>query len=241
MQMFRPFLFLFCWWMAAACANRQPTLEYSLPPDHPALGHWIAKSYTDSVRQLESTQAAANLLSGITEFHVSIDSVRWVFGNSERKSSPIAFLGSDHLVSNGIALYWNKVQGYVGVAHKKSMGLFARSPVVQGHFTGLEQFIINNLLAGTYHLAPNGTSAAIGTNGMVQGLKGMASIKPILLAQELGNFDILQITDEEGNTSFKGWGWVGDTLVIYHLIPGQDYTYGRGRIWLRLVITEGIG
>ena len=214
-------------------------VENSLKEEVP-LGSWLSKKYAEALLDNLSPYKCASKYDEVTELNIAGDEVSLVYRNTEGVKSAFYLDTLDGISLNmedGTVL--SKVGDELRLKNDKNRQMFIQVETPPAPQSILNHFVMARLFAGTYK-GING-KVKIDVNGKVKGLDTYTELKVFTRFDELGDFDMLALTNPAGDTTYFGWEIQDGVIVLYHLVPGTSYLYEKGEEWLRLALIEAVG
>lgn len=217
-------------------ASLDTTKESTLPTLE---GSWLSRSYANALLDNLSPYRCAKNFDELTEVAATSQKAVLVLRNMEGVEVNYAFNDAEEhfTLQNGWIATLKKGELTIKDGKKKYQLIKVESP---GHSQSiLNHFVMSRLFAGTYKSDKG--KIKIDINGKLEGWDDFVALKVFTSFDELGDFDMIELTKIDGATKFYGWEMKNGVLILYDLIPGVEYLYEKGEEWTRLALIEAVG
>lgn len=198
-------------------------------------GSWINKDYAISLQTKLSPYASVDKLEGISEAKISKGDVLIGLNNTEAISKLFLELKEDQLDFEGGSI---KVisQDEIEIDFEGNKANLLKVNTTSDEASVVDFYVLNNVLSATYK-NPNGDEITIKGDGTIAS-KDFISIKVLSRFDELGDFDLLELTTVDGTTTWYGWEIRNNDLWLYNLKPGKSHIYKKDDVWQKWSLVQ---
>ncbi|MBX7243565.1 MAG: hypothetical protein K1X92_17635 [Bacteroidia bacterium] len=217
-------------------------------------GHWLLKSYADQLLLQKSTYETQERTGRMTElvFSKTLKDTVWVcYNNSEGAKYRVKFSGNNKAVFEAMNEKYELVLGEnSGTRQLTCKGkdgyeeIFIFVDTQEEGFAAVNKWVNFNMLSGGY--APSiemgmrlrgelNTSVWFKSDGTVMGIPGFDKYEILTHFDDIADFDVLKIyNSQSGKMEWLGWEAKSNRLILYKLIPADEYQFKKDEIFLQL-------
>lgn len=219
-------------------------------------GHWIKKSYVNNLMTKKSTFLLQEHTGEITEMVINKtlgDTILVCFGNSEGAKYPLNYMGNNQAFfeispSDNISMTVEKedksAREIAFTSTNGSVERFIFMYVEGNDFNAVHTWVNQNMLTGNYSTSvemgmrlrgPQDASVWFNTDGTLTGIPGFDKYEILTHFDDIANFDVVKLMNSQTEkVVWKGWESKNNRLILYNLVPSDDYIYKKDKIYKQL-------
>lgn len=207
---------------------------------NPLMGYWISRAYNKELLDNLSPYKCSRNINGITELWINEKMAKVVFNNAEGQDFNYVNEAAEKYtlkLSDNLSIIYNGDNKAI-IKNGKERNDLIKSEKPYGNRTVLEQFVVSHLFVGEY--ITNNGKVVFNEDGSLTGLDKYLTYKVYTSFEELSDFDLIEFRDVDGKADYKAWEIQDDILILYNIVPGEAYVFGKGKEWLRLKLSKAL-